>query len=284
MHYVTLNNGVQMPILGFGVFQIPDEKECEASVSAALEVGYRSLDTASLYLNEKAVGNAIASSGISRDELFITTKAWPSELGEEKTLRAFDRSLKKLGVEYLDLYLVHQPFGDYYGAWRAMEKLYAEGRVRAIGVSNFFPDRLTDLIAHNNIVPAVNQVETHPFYQRAEDLELARKHGVQLESWAPFAEGRNELFTNPVLTSIAQAHERSVAQVVLRWLIQREIVVIPKSVRKDRMEENFDVFGFELSADQMTQIAALELGHSQFHDHRSSETVDRLVSIQLDES
>lgn len=271
MKTVTLSNGIEMPILGFGVFQIPDEAECIASVETALEVGYRSLDTAAVYGNEVAVGKAIAHAAIPREDLFLTTKVWLSQAGEEATLKAFDKSIAKLGVDYLDLYLIHQPYADVYGAWRAMEKLYKEGRIRAIGVSNFYPDRLVDLSIHNEITPHVNQIETHPFFQRADYQTLMADRGVQIESWAPFAEGKNDLFTNGVLTEIAQAHDKSVAQVVLRWLIQRGVVVIPKSVTPSRIAENFDVFGFTLTEAQMELIAALDGGESLFFDHRTPE-------------
>ncbi|EWT01987.1 2,5-diketo-D-gluconic acid reductase [Intrasporangium oryzae NRRL B-24470] len=282
MKTTTLNNDVTMPVLGFGVFQVPDAAECERAVSDALEVGYRLIDTASAYLNEEAVGRAIASSGIPRDELFVTTKLWIQDAGQEPAKAAFQRSLDRLGLDHLDLYLIHQPFGDYYGAWRAMEELYAAGLVRAIGVSNFYPDRLVDLIAHSEVTPAVNQVETHVFFQRVADQELMRAHGVQIEAWGPFAEGRNGLFTNPALTAIGQAHGKTVAQVVLRWLLQRDVVAIPKSVRKDRMAENVDVFDFVLSDEQMQEIAALDTGTSLFFDHRDPDAVARLTSTRLD--
>lgn len=279
MNTVTLNNGVEMPILGFGVFQIPDD-ETQAAVEAALATGYRHLDTAASYLNEEAVGLAIKNSGLARDELFITTKLWiqhaPIGNVQEETKRAFENSLRRLGLDYLDLYLIHQPLGDYYSEWRAMQDLYKDGLARAIGVSNFHPDRLVDLIDHNEIVPAVNQIETHPFHQRAADQALMRERGVQIESWGPFAEGRNELFTNSVLSAIAEAHGKSVAQVVLRWLIQREVVVIPKSVRPERMAQNLDVFDFTLTAEQMSQIATLDTGASLFFDHRDPAMVSWL--------
>jgi 2,5-diketo-D-gluconate reductase A len=278
----TLNNDVTMPVLGFGVFQVPDAAECQRAVSDALDVGYRLIDTASAYLNEEADGRAIASSGVPRDELFVTTKLWIQDAGQEPAKAAFQRSLDRLGLDHLDLYLIHQPFGDYYGAWRAMEELYAAGLVRAIGVSNFYPDRLVDLIAHSEVTPAVNQVETHVFFQRVADQEVMRAHGVQIEAWGPFAEGRNDLFTNPTLTGISHAHGRTVAQVVLRWLLQRDIVAIPKSVRKDRMTENFDVFDFVLSDGQMQQIAALDTGASLFLDHRDPDAVARLTSTRLE--
>ncbi|MEV1171706.1 aldo/keto reductase [Nonomuraea sp. NPDC049784] len=280
MRTVTLNNGVGMPILGFGVYQIPPE-QTEQAVTEALEAGYRLLDTAAAYRNEEAVGRAIKSSGIPRQELFVTTKLWISDTGQESTKRAFDTSLSKLGLDYLDLYLIHQPFGDVYGSWRAMQELNREGRVKAIGVSNFYPDRLIDLIDHNEITPAVNQIETHPFFQRTADQQLMHERGVQIESWGPFAEGRGNLFTHPVLSDIAEAHGKSVAQVVLRWLVQRDVVVIPKSVRAARMAENFDVFGFELTDDQMGRIAALDTGASQFFDHRDPAVVSRLGNIRL---
>lgn len=282
MKNVTLNNGVEMPILGFGVFQIPDAKECQSAVEAALEVGYRSIDTAASYMNETAVGAALSASGLDRKDLFVTSKVWIQDAGEEATLKAFNKTLDKLGLEYLDLYLIHQPFGDVYGAWRAMERLNKEGRIRAIGVSNFYPDRLADFAIHNEITPAVNQIETHPFFQRADYQELMTKLGVQIESWAPFAEGKNDLFTNAVLQSIAAEHGKSVAQVVLRWLIQRDVVVIPKSVSPQRMAENFDVFSFELGLDEMEQISALDTGASLFFDHRTPEAAQWLGERKLD--
>ncbi|MCG5433123.1 aldo/keto reductase [Mycobacterium sp. MYCO198283] len=267
MQSVTLNNGVQMPILGFGVYQVPAD-ETERVVSEALDIGYRHLDTAASYQNEQAVGRAIARSGIARDELFVTTKLWMEHAGDDATPAAFQRSLDRLGLDYVDLYLIHQPFNDYYGAWRAMEGLLAQGRVRAIGVSNFFPDRLVDLIVHNEITPAVNQIETHVYYQRADDHQVMTQYGVRHESWGPFAEGRNNMFSDPTLTAIAETHGKSVGQVVLRWLIQRGIVVIPKSVRPERMRENLDVFDFELTAAQLDRIAGMDTGTSLFFDHR----------------
>lgn len=282
MRTVTLNNGVEMPILGFGVFQIADAGECERAVSDALAAGYRSIDTAASYLNEEAVGRAIAASGIPRGELFITTKLWIQGAGEGRTRAAFERSLHRLGLDYLDLYLIHQPFGDVYGAWRDIEKIQSDGLSRAIGVSNFHPDRLIDLILHNEGVPAVDQVETHPFHQRVADQELMAAEGVQIESWGPFAEGKNNLFTNPILTGIAEAHGKSVGQVVLHWLTQRGVVVIPKTVRPERMAENLDVFDFELTDDEMAAIAGLEVGTSQFFDHRDPERVRWLSTRTLD--
>ncbi len=265
---VTLNNGVAMPILGFGVFQIPAE-ETQHVVEQALATGYRHLDTAASYGNEEAVGAAIKASGISREDLFVTTKLWiQARLGEDPVKAAFDASLRKLDLDYVDLYLIHQPLGDYYSAWRAMEDLNRGGAIKAIGVSNFHGDRLVDLIQHNEITPAVNQVETHPFNARFADQELMREHGVQIESWGPFAEGRNNLFTDPTLAAIGQAHGKTVGQVVLRWLTQREVVVIPKSVRPERMAENLDVFDFTLTDEQMAQVAGLDTGTTLFFDHR----------------
>ena len=281
MRTVTLNNGVEMPILGFGVFQV-DTEQTEAAVTAALDAGYRLLDTAAAYGNEEAVGAAIAKSGIPRDELFVTTKLWVQDApAEENTKRAFDDSLRKLGLDYVDLYLIHQPFGDYYGQWRAMEQLNREGRARAIGVSNFAPDQLLDLIINNETVPAINQIETHPFKQNTDYQELMKGEGVQIESWGPFAEGRNGLFTNPVLSEIGDAHGKSVAQVVLRWLAQRDIVAIPKSVNPDRMAQNFDVFDFELSDAEMNRILVLHTGESQFFDHADPDTVRFLSARRL---
>ncbi|HSA50441.1 MAG TPA: aldo/keto reductase [Yinghuangia sp.] len=280
MESTTLNNGVEMPMLGFGVYQIPPE-ETEQAVSDALAAGYRLLDTAAAYQNEEAVGRAIKSSGVARDELFVTTKLWVQDTGEEKTKRAVDTSLGRLGLDYVDLYLIHQPYGDVYGSWRVMEALNREGRLRAIGVSNFHSDRLVDLIDHNEVAPAVNQVETHPFFQRTADQELMAERGVQIESWGPFAEGRNNLFTDPVLGEIGGRHGKTVAQVVLRWLIQRHVVVIPKSVRAARMAENIDVFDFALTDDDMARIAALDTGASLFLDHRDPAVVSQLGNARL---
>src|SRR4051795_10374186 len=278
---VTLDNGVQMPILGFGVYQIPPE-QTEQAVTDALAVGYRHIDTAAAYVNEEAVGRAIAASGIPRDELFVTTKLWVSDSGEDAARRAFEKSLQRLGLDRAALYLIHQPFGDYYGSWRAMEQLNREGAARAIGVSNFYPDRLVDLIDHNEVTPAVNQIETHPFFQRADYQALMRERGVQIESWGPFAEGRNDLFTDATLSEIGAAHGKSVAQVVLRWLIQRDVVVIPKSVRADRMAENLDVFDFALTAEQMSRIATMDTGASLFFDHRDPAVAGRLGTYRLE--
>jgi 2,5-diketo-D-gluconate reductase A len=278
---ITLNNGVQMPILGFGVFQVPDE-QTEQVVTDALAAGYRSIDTAASYGNEEAVGRAIAKSGIPRDELFITTKLWIQHTGKDTAKREFEKSLQRLGLDYLDLYLIHQPYGDYYSSWRAMQDLHREGLIKAIGVSNFYPDRLVDLIEHNDITPAVNQIETHPFFQREADRQLMRDRGVQIESWGPFAEGRNNLFTNPTLAEIGGAHGKSVAQVILRWLIQRDVVVIPKSVHPERMAENLNVFDFQLTDDEMTRISTLDTGASVFFDHRDPAMVSLLGNRRVD--
>ncbi len=273
MKSVKLNNGVEMPILGFGVYQVRDYDECKKSVLHALETGYRSIDTAAAYQNEKAVGDAIKESGINREELFITTKLWMKDTGFETTKKAFETSLNKLQLDYLDLYLIHQPFGNVHASWQAMEELYKAGKIRAIGVSNFYPDRVVDLINFNEVVPMVNQIETHPFYQRQDDHKFLLDNGVQHESWAPFAEGRNDFFTNGILTGIGRKYGKSVAQITLRWMIQRDVIVIPKSVRKERIQENFDVFDFELSPEDMQAIQALDTNQSSFFSHRDPETV-----------
>lgn len=268
MKTVVLNNGVEMPILGFGVFQIEDLAECERSVRDAIDVGYRLIDTAASYGNEESVGNAIKGSRAPRNELFVTTKLWIADSGYDKTKAAFDRSMKKLQLDYLDLYLIHQPYGDVYGSWRAMEELYREGGIRAIGVSNFHSDRVMDFLVHHEIPPAVNQIETHPFHQQVEAQKFLKENNIQIESWGPFAEGKNNIFHNEVLSSIATKHGKTVAQVILRWLTQRDVVVIPKSVRKERMTENFDIFGFDLDTSDVEAIAALDTGQSLFFDHR----------------
>jgi 2,5-diketo-D-gluconate reductase A len=265
-----------MPALGFGVYQIPAEST-EQAVGEALSAGYRLLDTAVSYGNEEAVGRAIAASGIAREELFITTKLWIQEgPGEESARRAFATSLERLGLDYVDLYLIHQPLGDYYGYWRAMQELNREGLAKTIGVSNFFPDRLVDLIEHNDLTPAVNQIETHPFFQRISYQQLMSDRGVQIESWGPFAEGKNGLFSNPTLGEIGSVHEKSVAQVILRWLVQRGVIVIPKSARVDRMRENIDIFDFRLSEGQMKRIAELDTGATLFFDHHDPAMVEWL--------
>lgn len=282
MQNVTLNNKIAMPILGFGVYQIEDAGQCEQAVADALDVGYRLIDTAAAYLNEEAVGRAIRRSGIAREEIFVTSKLWIQDAGYESAKAAFQKSIDRLGLEYLDLYLIHQPFNDYYGAWRAMQELYQQERIRAIGVSNFMPGRLVDLIAHNEIVPAVNQVETNPFCQRVSDQRLMREKGVQMQSWGPFAEGRNNLFQNEILSAIAQEHGRPVAQVVLRWLVQRGVACIPKSVHRERMEQNFDIFNFELSEADMQRIAALDTGKSCFFSHSDPKIADWLGTVRYD--
>ena len=279
MEYVTLNNGVKMPQLGFGVYQIKDPAECEQAVLDAISTGYRLIDTAASYGNEEAVGHALKKCGVPREELFITTKLWISDTSYEKAKAAFQKSLDKLGLEYLDLYLIHQPLNDYYGAWRAMEELYREGKVRAIGVCSFYPDRLADLIAFNEVAPAVNQVEANVFFQQQEAQKYMQYKGVVMEGWAPFAEGKNDLFHNETLRKIGEKHGKSVAQTVLRWLLQRGIVCIPKSVRKERMEQNFDVFDFRLDAEDMAQIAALDTGSSCFFNHRDPAVVENLAGL-----
>ncbi|WP_316767078.1 aldo/keto reductase [Pedobacter frigiditerrae] len=281
MQTIKLNNGIEMPILGFGVFQVTDLAECEKSVLEAIETGYRLIDTAQSYGNEEAVGRAIKASGVAREELFITTKLWIQSNGYEGAKKAFETSLKNLQLDYLDLYLIHQPYGDVYGEWRAMEELYKEGKIKAIGVSNFHPDRLMDLIIHHEILPAVNQIETHPFHQQHETQDFLTENNVQIESWGPFAEGKNNLFTNELLEGIGEKYNKSIAQVVLRWLTQRGVVAIPKSVRKERMAENFDVFDFELSEQDMELIKTLDSGTSSFFDHRDPKMVKWLGERKL---
>jgi diketogulonate reductase-like aldo/keto reductase len=282
MQKVVLNNGVEMPILGFGVFQVTDLKECENGVVSAIETGYRLIDTAASYMNETAVGNAIKKSEVSRDELFITTKLWVQDTGYEKTKKAFEKSLNKLQLDYLDLYLIHQPYGDVHGAWRAMEELYKSGKVKAIGVSNFQPDRVMDLITFNEVVPAVNQVETHPFNQQIETQKFLTENNVQIEAWGPFAEGKNNLFKNELLLSIGAKYRKSIAQVVLRWLTMRGVVAIPKSVSKERIKENFSIFDFELSIEDMESIATLDMKTSSFFDHRDPKIIKWMGSRKLD--
>lgn len=282
MQKVVLNNGIEMPILGFGVFQISDPTECESSVLDAIETGYRLIDTAAAYMNETAVGNAIEKSGIARKELFITTKLWVQDTGYENTKKAFEKSLNKLQLDYLDLYLIHQPYGDIHGSWRAMQELHKSGKIRAIGVSNFQPDRVMDLIAFNEIVPAVNQIETHPFNQQLETQKFLVENGVQIESWGPFAEGRNNIFKNELLQSIATRYKKSIAQIVLRWLAQRGVVAIPKSVKKERIKENFNIFDFELSSEDLAAIATLDIKASSFFDYRNPEIVRWMGSTKLD--
>lgn len=278
MEYVTLNNGVKMPILGYGVYQV-DPAECERCVLDAIDVGYRSIDTAQAYYNEEGVGSAVAKCGVPREELFLTTKVWISNAGYEKAKKSIDESLKKLRTDYVDLFLIHQPFGDYYGTYRALEEAYKAGKIRAIGVSNFYPDRYIDLAHFSEVVPAVNQVETHVFQQQKAARRVMEKHGTQIESWGPFAEGKNGLFTNAVLGEIGKKHGKTVAQTALRFLIQSGVVVIPKSVRKERMQENFDVFDFALSEEEMGQIEALDTAQSLFFSHYDPDTVEWFMSF-----
>ena len=278
MEYATLNNGVKMPMAGIGTFLLtPDE--AEASVLSALQCGYRLIDTAASYGNEEAVGKAVRECGIPREELFITTKLWVSDTGYEGAKRGFAASMERLGLDYLDLYLIHQPLNDYYGAWRAMTELCREGRIRAIGVCSFYPDRLADLIAFNEVAPAVNQVECNIFFQQEKAQEYMKSKGVQMQSWAPFAEGHNDLFHDPTLTAIGEKYGKSVAQVVLRWQLQRGIVCIPKSTKKERMEQNFNVFGFALTDEDMAAIAALDTNTSSFFDHRDPAVVEMLSGL-----
>lgn len=283
MKNVILNNGVEMPVLGFGVFQVPDPAQCEQAVSDALKAGYRLIDTAAAYMNEEAVGAAIKKSGIPREELFITTKLWVQDAGYENAKQAFDVSLKKLGLDYLDLYLIHQPFNDYYGSWRAMEELYKEGKIRAIGVSNFYQDRLVDLILNNEVVPAVNQVETHPFFQQKVAKKIMEEYGVQIESWGPFAEGHKNIFRNELLAGIGAKYGKSVAQVILRWHIQRGVVVIPKSVHKERIAENFNIWDFTLRDEDMAAIETMDIGESEIIDHFTADTAKRLNGFKIHE-
>ncbi|HET9906051.1 MAG TPA: aldo/keto reductase [Anaerolineales bacterium] len=282
MQTVKLNNGLEIPILGFGVFQITDQAECERSVIDAIEVGYTHIDTAASYMNEEAVGRGIKQSGVEREKLFITTKLWIQSNGYEGTLRAFERSLKRLQLDYLDLYLIHQPFGDVYGEWRAMEELYQQGKVRAIGVSNFQPDRIIDLMIHNKITPAVNQIEVNPFHQRIDTQAFLQDNNVKVQAWAPFAEGKNHIFQNETLLSIAAKYNKSVAQVILRWVTQRGIIALAKSTRKERMVENFNVLDFELSADDVAAIGTLDTNTTSFFDHRNPEMVKWLGTRKLD--
>lgn len=272
MEFVTLSNGVKMPLEGFGVFQVTDAAVCEQAVTDALSVGYRLIDTAAAYFNEEAVGAALKKSGIPRDELFITTKLWIQDAGYENAKKAFDISLKKLGLEYIDLYLIHQPMNDYYGSWRAMEELYNEGKIRAVGVCNFYPDRLTDLCLNAKIKPMVNQVEIHPFFAQTEALAIMKEFGVIPEAWGPLAEGKNGIFTHSVLTEIGKKYGKTAAQIALKWNTQRGVVIIPKSIHKERMEENFNIWDFNLSSEDMSAIAKLDLGHSEIINHFTADT------------
>lgn len=281
METIKLSNGVEMPMEGFGVFQVPEAEVCKQAVSDALAAGYRLIDTAAAYFNEEAVGTAIKDSGIPREELFITTKLWIQDAGYENAKKAFQTSLDKLGLDYLDLYLIHQPMSDYYGSWRAMEELYKEGKIRAIGVCNFYPERLTDLCVNAEIAPMVNQVELHPFFQQADALKNMEEFKVQPEAWGPFAEGKFNIFSNETLLAIAEKYGKSVAQVALRWNIQRGVVVIPKSVHKERMEENLDIWDFTLSDEDMNAISLLDKGHSEIIDHSAAETAKWLNSWKI---
>jgi 2,5-diketo-D-gluconate reductase A len=282
MHTVKLNNGIEIPILGFGVFQIADPVECERSVIEAIQTGYIHIDTAASYQNEEAVGRGLKQSGVAREKLFITTKLWIQSNGYEGTIKAFERSLKRLQLDYIDLFLIHQPFGDVYGEWRAMEELHQQGKIRAIGVSNFQPDRIMDLMIHNQITPAVNQIEVNPFQQQIETQKFLQDNSVRVEAWAPFAEGKNNIFQNELLHSIAAKHNKSTAQVILRWVVQRGIIAPAKSTRKERMLENINVFDFELSAEDMAAIATLDTKTSSFFDHRNPEMVKWLGNRKLD--
>tara|TARA_R110002096_G_C14654078_1_gene726749 strand:- start:2562 stop:3410 length:849 start_codon:yes stop_codon:yes gene_type:complete len=281
MKHITLNNGVEMPILGFGVFQIPNAKECEQAVVNAIESGYRLIDTAASYMNEEAVGNAIKKSDVPREELFITTKLWVQDAGYENTLKAFEKSLNKLQLDYLDLYLIHQPYGDVFGSWRAMQELYKAGKIKAIGVANFHPDRVMDLMVNSGFTPAINQIETHPFHQQIEAQKFLQENNIQIQSWGPFAEGKNNIFQNEVLTGIGKKYNKTAAQVILRSLTQRAVIVIPKSVRKERMEENFNIFDFELSTEDMKNIESLDTNESLFFDHRNPVMVKSLSEYKI---
>lgn len=283
MDYTTLSNGVKMPMEGFGVFQVPEAAVCEQAVMDALSAGYRLIDTASAYFNEEAVGAAIKRSGIPREELFITTKLWIQDAGYENAKKAFQVSLDKLGLGYVDLYLIHQPMNDYYGSWRAMEELYEEGRTRAIGVCNFYPERLTDLCLNAKIKPMVNQVELHPFFAQTGALETMKEFGVQPEAWGPMAEGKHGIFSHPVLTEIGAKYGKTAAQAALRWNVQRGVVIIPKSVHKERMEENLNIWDFRLSDEDMEAISALDLGHSEIIDHGAADTAKFLNGWKIHE-
>jgi diketogulonate reductase-like aldo/keto reductase len=282
MKKITLNNGVEMPILGFGVYQMTNPEECEQAVFDAIQAGYRLIDTAASYQNEIQVGNAVNESGVPRADLFITTKLWVQDASYEGAKQALANSLKRLQLDYIDLYLIHQPYGDVYGAWRAMEEMYSAGKVKAIGVSNFHPDRVMDLMLHNQIIPAVNQIETHPFCQQIATQKFLKENNIQMESWGPFAEGKNDIFKNKTLVALAGKYNKSVAQVILRWLTQRGVVAIPKSIHQERIIENFNIFDFELSSEDLRAIAALDTGKTMFFDHRDPEWVKRLGTRKLE--
>ena len=283
MEFITLNNGVKMPLEGFSVFQVPDPAQCEQAVLDAIASGYRLIDTAAAYMNEKAVGKAIKKSGVPREELFITTKLWVQDASYEAAKKAIQTSLDNLGLSYLDLYLIHQPMGDYVGAYRAMEEAYKEGKLKAIGVCNFYPHRLADLCETVEVIPAVNQVELHPFFQQENALALMKEYGVVPEAWGPFAEGNHGIFTHPVLTAIGQKYGKSAAQVALRWNVQRGVVVIPKSVHKERIEQNMNIWDFQLSDEDMAEIAKLDIGHSEIVDHSDPAFVKMLHSLKVHE-
>ncbi len=283
MEYVMLNNGIKMPLEGFGVFQVPDLSQCEKAVSEAIESGYRLIDTAAAYMNEEAVGKAIKNCGVRRSDLFITTKLWVQDASYDGAKKAFETSLEKLGLEYLDLYLLHQPMGDYFGAYRAMEELYKEGLIRAIGVCNFYPHILTDFCETVEVIPAVNQVELHPFFQQPDGLSLMKEYGIVPEAWGPFAEGKHGIFTNPVLSSIGDKYGKTAAQVALRWNVQRGVVVIPKSVHKSRMEQNIDIWDFTLSEEDMAEISKLDIGHSDIVNHFDPNFVKMVHGIKIHE-
>ena len=280
MEYVTLNNGVKMPRAGFGVYQIADAKQCEQAVLDAIEVGYRLIDTAQSYGNEEAVGNAIKKSGVPREELFITTKVWITNYGYDQTKASVEASLKKMQLDYLDLVLLHQPFNDYYGAYHALVDLYKEGKIKAIGVSNFYPDRLVDLALFNEVKPAVNQVEVNVFHQQIEAQSYNEKYGVQMEAWAPFAEGKNNMFSNPELQEIGDKYNKSIAQVILRWLVQRNIVPLAKSIKKSRVQENINIFDFELSDEDMQKISAMDKKESSFFSHYDPATIEMIAGLR----
>ena len=283
MEHVTLKNGVKMPMIGFGVFQMNDQKVCQQAVETAIEVGYRSIDTAASYMNEEAVGAAVRASGVKREEMFVTTKLWVQDHEYDDTLKAFDTSMAKLGLDYLDLWLIHKPYGNYYAAWRAMERLHKEGRIRAIGVTSFSNDRLLDLTLHNEIRPAVNQIETHPFFVQEAANQFMKKEDIQHEAWAPFAEGHNDIFRNPVLSEIAKAHGKTVGQVILRWHLQRGVVVIPKTVHRERMVENISVFDFALNAGEMARISALDKNRSEAYDDQDPENTRWIGTTKIHE-
>lgn len=281
MEFISLNNGIKMPLEGFGVFQVSDPAQCEQAVIDAVDSGYRLIDTAAAYMNEEAVGNAVKKCGVAREDLFVTTKLWVQDADYDSAKKAFETSMQKLGLEYLDLYLLHQPMGDYYGAYHAMEELYKEGTIRAIGVCNFYPHILADFCETVEVLPAVNQVELHPFFQQEDALALMKEYGVQPEAWGPFAEGKHNIFTHPVLSAIGNKYGKSAAQVALRWNVQRGVVVIPKSVHKERMGQNMDIWDFTLSDEDMAEIAKLDLGHSEIVDHSSPAFVKMLHNMKI---